>query len=67
MCQADKQRIEMSLPKILDAKDLIENYYWDLSPLDKNEFLRSILAVVVYYKEKGAEQYDFTLDIMLKL
>lgn len=67
MSYEDRKRIIMSLPKILDAKHLIENYYWQLPPIEKNDFLRSILEGVIYHKEKGADQKDFILDLMLKL
>lgn len=67
MSYEDRKRVNMSLPKIFDAKHLIENYYRELSPIEKNEFLRSILEGVIYYKEKGADQKDFTLDLMFKL
>lgn len=63
----EKIKIEKSLPKLLDAKDMIDNYYWRLSPIEKNNFLRSILSDVVYFKEKGADPQDFSLDLTLKL
>lgn len=67
LCSQEIQKLDLSIPRILDARYLIENYYWKLTPALKNDFLRSILSEVTYYKKKGADQQDFTLELMLKL
>ena len=63
----EPDQISPCLPEYLDVRNMIEACYWRLQPTEKNDFLKSILQEVVYDKEKGADQQDFTLKLMLKL
>jgi DNA invertase Pin-like site-specific DNA recombinase len=58
---------ENVLPRIVSATKFIDEVYWELDAAHKNDFLRTIVDHVVYYKPKGSEQLDFKLEVFLKL
>lgn len=61
-----KEIFKTTLPKIVNAKEILEHAYPEFSPEDKNAFLQTVVNTVTYEKKKGAKPSDFKLYIDLK-
>lgn len=68
--QAAQERVnnvQNVLPKIDSSLNFLINLYWEMDAEHRNDFLRTIVDHVDYFKEKGAKPSDFKLKLYIKL